>query len=162
MNAKKRHVAQHENILVCYKKQPYYQPQKYKLPDSFKLKSNAKKSSNSRSKAFKISGEASKDYEWKDNGTRYPDTVLEFEMDSVLPIKSAFKKGMHPTQKPVDLFAYLIRTFTKQGELVLDNCIGSGTTAIACLIEKRDFIGFETEQNYHCMALQRIERLQLN
>ena len=64
--------------------------------------------------------------------------------------------GLHPTQKPVDLFRYLIRTYTNEGDLVLDNCLGSGTTAIACLREKRHFIGFEIEKKYFDIATERI------
>ncbi|HHD9693459.1 TPA: site-specific DNA-methyltransferase [Enterococcus faecalis] len=63
----------------------------------------------------------------------------------------------HPTQKPVALFEYLIKTYTNKGDLVLDNCMGSGTTAIACLNTDRDFIGFETNVDYFEKSLQRIE-----
>ena len=65
--------------------------------------------------------------------------------------------GFHPTQKPVALFEYLVRTYTREGELVLDNCMGSGTTAIACLNMERDYIGFETNEEYYQKALKRIE-----
>ena len=64
----------------------------------------------------------------------------------------------HPTQKPVDLLRYLVLTYTNSGMVVLDNCIGSGTTAIACLKEHRHFIGFETNKEYFDKAVQRIER----
>ena len=64
--------------------------------------------------------------------------------------------GLHPTQKPVDLFRYLVRTYTNKGDLVLDNCIGSGTTAIACIREGRNFIGFENDEGYFGIAENRI------
>lgn len=64
---------------------------------------------------------------------------------------------IHPTQKPLDLVRYLVRTFTNKGNVVLDNCIGSGTTAIACLKEKRHFVGFELNEEYYKKALKRIE-----
>lgn len=64
--------------------------------------------------------------------------------------------GLHPTQKPVALFEYLIKTYTNEGDLVLDNCMGSGTTAIACLNLKRKFIGFETDEKYFNIAQKRI------
>ena len=67
------------------------------------------------------------------------------------------KSKIHPTQKPVDLIAYLIRTYTNEGELVLDNCMGSGTTAIACIKERRHFIGFELNKEYYEKSLKRIE-----
>ena len=65
--------------------------------------------------------------------------------------------NIHPTQKPVALFEYLIKTYTNPGELVLDNCMGSGTTAIACMGTKRNFIGFEMDKSYYDIACKRIE-----
>ena len=64
---------------------------------------------------------------------------------------------MHPTQKPVDLLRYLIRTYTNPGDLILDNCMGSGSTAIAAMREGRNFIGFELESKYYDICLKRIE-----
>lgn len=155
LNAKKMHIKQHENVLVIYKKTPTYNPQKYKIDEKFVQKGKAKRKSNQKSKAFKIRGKASENYVYKDDGTRYPDTVLEFE--TVLPFKSVHRKGMHPTEKPVNLFAYLVRTFTNEGAVVLDNCMGSGTTAEACLLEDRKFIGFELESRYYDMTIDRIK-----
>lgn len=66
------------------------------------------------------------------------------------------RNAVHPTQKPVPLFEYLIKTYTNEGETVLDNCMGSGTTAIACLNTKRNFIGFELDEEYYNMSLKRI------
>lgn len=87
-----------------------------------------------------------------DDGTKktytdkFPTSILSYDK----------QKGLHPTQKPVDLFEYLIRTYTKDGELVLDNCIGSGTTAIACKRTNRNFIGIEKEQKYFDIANKRL------
>ena len=69
----------------------------------------------------------------------------------------------HPTQKPVDLIRYLVLTYTNEGDTVLDTCMGSGTTAIACIKEKRHFIGFELNKDYYDKAMKRIdiERRQL-
>ena len=156
LNAKKQHVRQHENVIVIYKKMPVYNPQKYAIDERFVSKGKSKKRNNAKNcKAFNISGKASKEYTYKDDGTRYPDSVLEF-LETVLPIKSTHRKGMHPTEKPVDLVAYLIRTFTNEGDLVLDNCIGSGTTAVAAILEKRNFIGFEMDVDYYNMAMLRV------
>ena len=66
--------------------------------------------------------------------------------------------SLHPTQKPVALFEYLIRTYTNDGETVLDNCMGSGTTAIACLNTNRKFIGFELDKGYFDIANERINK----
>ena len=65
-------------------------------------------------------------------------------------------RGMHPTQKPIELFEYLVRTYSKENDLVLDNCAGSGTTAIACLNTKRQFIVMEKEQKYYDTILKRV------
>jgi site-specific DNA-methyltransferase (adenine-specific) len=83
----------------------------------------------------------------------YPIDLIYFPND---------KNAVHPTQKPVALFEYLIKTYTNEGDTVLDNCIGSGTTAIACLSTKRNFIGIEKEEKYWKIAIDRIEKHKLN
>lgn len=82
---------------------------------------------------------------------------------SELRVPSSWQKfnvevGLHPTQKPVSLFEYLIKTYTDEGSVVLDNCIGSGTTAMACIKTKRDFIGIEKEQEYCEIAERRLSQ----
>jgi len=79
--------------------------------------------------------------------TNYPRSVIKFKSQG---------KTVHPTQKPVPLFEYLIKTYTNENETVLDNCIGSGTTAVACLNANRNFIGIELEQTYVDIANERI------
>jgi len=81
---------------------------------------------------------------------KYPNSIIKIRLDQLRNIK-------HPTQKPVELFKYLIKTYTNENELVLDNCIGSGTTAIACLETNRNFIGMELEPKYVDIANKRIE-----
>ena len=81
--------------------------------------------------------------------TGFPSNVLEYP-------NVVGKKATHPTQKPVDLFEYLIRTYTNENETILDNCMGSGTTAIACLNTNRNFIGFELDETYFDLANERI------
>ena len=87
-------------------------------------------------------------------GTRYPNDIIRFQSEH---------DGFHPTQKPVDLLRYLIRTYSNEGDTILDNCMGSGTTAVACIREKRHFIGFELNKEYFDKACKRIdaERRQL-
>lgn len=75
----------------------------------------------------------------------------------VLKFQKETKHTFHPTQKPVALLEYLVKTYTKPGEIVLDNCMGSGTTAIACLNADRKFIGFETNLDYYNQSLERIK-----
>jgi site-specific DNA-methyltransferase (adenine-specific) len=65
--------------------------------------------------------------------------------------------GLHPTQKPISLFEYLIKTYTNENDVILDNCIGSGTTAIACMNTNRNYIGFELDKKYYDTACDRIE-----
>lgn len=93
---------------------------------------------------YKLSGSTIK----KDNtGLRYPRSVLKVNRQT----------GLHPTQKPVELFEYLIKTYTKEGETVLDHCMGSGTTAIAAINTNRKFIGFETDRIHFEKSIQRIQ-----
>ena len=87
---------------------------------------------------------------YEQRGTGYPTQVIRVDKDS---------KTIHPTQKPVALFEYLIKTYTNEGDLVLDNCIGSGTTAIACINTSRNWIGIEKDEKYVEIANQRIKDL---
>jgi DNA modification methylase len=86
---------------------------------------------------------------YEDNGTRYPTQVLKFKRDTL-------KSNLHPTQKPIALFEWLIKTYSDEGDLILDNCMGSGTTAIACMNTNRDFIGCELDETYYNIASRRI------
>jgi site-specific DNA-methyltransferase (adenine-specific) len=130
----------HENILIFYKRLPHYNPQFTK----------GKPYVTARGERFernfgKFVGAAVT----RNNGFRYPRSVLRIPSEG---------KPLHPTQKPVALFEYLIRTYTNPGDLVLDSCMGSGTTAIACLNTNRRFIGFELDPEYYRMAQERIVR----
>ena len=86
---------------------------------------------------------------YKQEFTNYPKQLIKFPLE---------KGRVHPTQKPVSLFEYLIKTYTNEGETVLDNCIGSGTTAIACINTGRNFIGFELDKHYCDIANARIRK----
>ena len=83
----------------------------------------------------------------KQTQTNYPKNVLTFGVE----------RGLHPTQKPVKLLEYLIRTYTLEGEIVLDNTMGSGSTGVACVKSNRDFIGIELDENYFNIAKERID-----
>ena len=87
--------------------------------------------------------------EWFQEKTGYPSNVLYYDLD---------KEKLHPTQKPIALCEYLIKTYTNEGEIVLDNCIGSGTTAIACINTNRNYIGFELDKEYYEIAKNRINK----
>ena len=140
LNARRNPMKIHENILVFYKKMPNYQPQMREGFKPYSTKGRASKLSDHYMKNFKPSDTGSS------NGERFPISVLQFNIE----------RGLHPTQKPVALFEYLIKTYTSECEVVLDNCMGSGTTAIACINTNRKFIGFELEKKYYDITVERI------
>ena len=140
--AKKQPLRNFEDILVFYKKQPTYNPISFRKKNQRHLKNN---------KECSI-------YQTKRNESfidedRKPTTILEFTSANT---GSNINTTIHPTQKPVALFEYLIKTYTNEGELVLDNCSGSGTTAIACLNSNRHFICIEKDETYYKKSLERI------
>lgn len=128
----------HEIVSVFYKKAPTYNPQMAK-GKPYKCRQGYV--------GEYLSGGKS-DIVTENDGYRYPVSVLSFPIDT----------GIHPTQKPTALLSYLIKTYTNEGETVLDNCMGSGATAIACLHTKRHFIGFELEREYYNIIQSRIKR----
>jgi len=88
----------------------------------------------------------------KNNGTRFPRSIQRFNTDKF--------KSLHPTQKPVALLEYLIKTYTNEGDTVLDNCMGSGSTGVACVNTGRNFIGMELDEKYFNIAQDRINKAQ--
>ena len=139
LNAKKMPLKSHENILVFYKKLPTYNPQM--VGDEVrKIKRNQRKKINNYENFI--------DEKESVYIGRYPKDILKFNKD---------KEKIHPTQKPVGLLEYLIKTYTNDGETVLDNCMGSGSTGIACLNTNRKFIGIELDEKYFEIAKNRIE-----
>lgn len=142
MNAKKQPMFKHENILVFYKKQPVYNPQMQQGKPYTDKRNNERKT-------YMPNGVKTKKVEVKNEGTRYPSTVVKISNGNN-------SKTSHPTQKPVDLFEYLIQTYTNENEVILDNCVGSGTTAVAAINTGRQFIGIERETEYVEIANKRI------
>ena len=104
-----------------------------------------KNSKGHRASAFEARANARESYVQEFTG--YPHSVLEFDVQ---------REGIHPTQKPVALMEYLIRTYTNEGATVLDNTMGSGTTGVACMNTGRDFIGIERDADYFAIAQKRI------
>jgi site-specific DNA-methyltransferase (adenine-specific) len=94
----------------------------------------------------------------KENGEDYNKIYYEKYPITLLHFNKIRQGSLHPTQKPVELCEYLIKTYTNEGDLVLDNCMGSGTTGVACVNTKRSFIGIEKEENYFQIAKERIEK----
>jgi len=134
-----------ETISVFYKKQPTYNPQMKKHEGP--LRSNKVK--NGRIGGIADTGNK-KVKEYKDNGLRYPTQVWKFKRDILT-------SNLHPTQKPILLLEEIIKTYTNEGDLVLDNTMGSGSTGVACLNTNREFIGIEKEEKYFNIAKERIE-----
>lgn len=142
MNAKKMPLKAHENIVVFYSKLPTYNPQ-FTFGKPYKKTRNAKIDTGSNYGKVGINKRTDID----NDGKRYPRSVLEFNREEL---------AIHPTQKPTSLFEYLIKTYTNEGDLVLDNCIGSGTTAVASINTGRNYIGFEIDSSYFKIANKRI------
>ena len=145
--AKKRPLKSHENICVFYKKQPTYNPQ---MTEGTQWHRGGKKDK----KLASVYGQEGKTVVRKG----YSDTTNLKYPKSILTVSNADNTHrVHPTQKPVALLEHLIKTYTNEGEIVLDNCMGSGSTGVACINTKRDFIGIELDNNYFNIAKQRIE-----
>lgn len=147
LNAKKMPLKTHENILIFYNKPPTYNPQftydgkPYKYEKSHIGSTNYGNSSGTNGVI-------------ENDGRRYSKSIIRFKKDKQ-------KTALHPTQKPLALIEYLILTYTKGGDTVLDNCMGSGTTGVACLATGRNFIGMELEQKYFDIATERISNAKL-
>ncbi|ELW90961.1 DNA methylase family protein [Acinetobacter sp. WC-743] len=141
LNAKKQPMRNHEIVSVFYKKQCTYNPQK---TTGHKLK----KSSRGKHLQTDVYGQMNNDYTYEST-ERYPRSIQVFSTDTQ-------NSSFHPTQKPVALCEFLIRTYTNEGETVLDNTMGSSTTGVACVNTGRHFIGIEKEQKYFEIAKERI------
>lgn len=144
-NANRKILNAHENILFFYKKQPTYNRQDFKGEP---YKRNNKKTNGPDDLNFKSDNSG----EWINEGKRAPKSVIK-----VNRVSAGGKKPVHPTQKPTELFEFLIKTYTNEGEIVLDNCMGSGTTAIAAVRTGRNFVGFEREREYVEIANNRLD-----
>ncbi len=137
-----------EDINVFYKRKPLYIPQGLKKLDKPKVKKRKSKISNKDT----IYNEDTLMKEHIVEYTNYPNNVLEFKKES---------KTVHPTQKPVDLLEYLIKTYTMEGDIVLDNCMGSGSVGVATGNTNRKFIGIELDNTYFEIAKNKIEKAYL-
>lgn len=133
-----------EEVVVFYKKQPTYTPQM--VVHTGPKRSNKVKNGTLGSL---IDTGAKKVTEYKDTGFRYPTQVLKFQRDILT-------SNLHPTQKPLALMEYMINTYSSIGDTVLDNCMGSGTTGLACKNLQRNFIGIEKDLEYFNIASDRI------
>ena len=151
--AGKRIMSVHENILLFYAKQPTFNRQFTERKEEDRRKnivSNYEKLTNTSKTELVKNTPETKFANGYDNTKVNPKSIISITK------RMPHKDRLHPTQKPVALFEYLIKTYTNEGDLVLDNCAGSGTTAIACLNTNRQFIVMEKEQKYYDIILKRV------
>lgn len=172
MGAKYQPLKYHENVLVFGKGRVNYSPQKYKVLEIEEIMEMSKKELTNlmKSRDYDRFGKVDRRKTINDSPVRKEDIILKKgyvkkrgkdtgyrNPKSVLKINKEINGLIHPTQKPVALFEYLIKTYSDEGDTVLDNCMGSGTTAIACLNTNRNYIGFELDEEYYNKSLDRIE-----
>ena len=129
-----------EEVCVFYKQCPNYNPQGL-------IKLDKPKHGKKKARADFVYDATTLSNNYTQKYTNYPRQTLEFKCQ---------RDGLHPTQKPVALFEYLIKTYTSEGNVILDSCMGSGTTAVACKNTNRNFIGFEIDEGYWKVACERI------
>lgn len=144
LNAKRMPLKAHELILVFYAGQPTYRPQK--------TEGHVRKVATKRSDTTALYGAQKFAPLPYDSTQRYPRSVLRFASDTR-------KLNLHPTQKPQALLEYLVATYSNEGDTVLDNCMGSGTTGAACQMLGRNFIGIEQDAAYFQIAQERLNKL---
>jgi site-specific DNA-methyltransferase (adenine-specific) len=137
-----------ENIIIFYREQCVFNPQKFEhigKPVTNKIGETARWSVTQSGYS-----QNTKPFEYHDDGTRHPTQVLRINRDNP-------RERVHPTQKPIELLEYLVKTYTNEGDTVLDNCAGSGTTGVACKNLKRNFVGIELDPEYFEIAKHRID-----
>ena len=150
LNANRQPLRQHEEIVIFYKKQPTYNPQftegnpLHGMGSKFKNKKNK----NNNYGSFNSCNNPSADREG--DTKKYPKSILTFS-------RKASCSMLHPTEKSIELCEWLIKTYTNEGDIILDNCMGSGTTGVACKSLNRNFIGYELDENYFNIARDRID-----
>lgn len=154
-NAKKMPMKAHENILVFYNKPPTYNAQKttgHKPTNSYTKKADVQNKT-------EVYGKVKVDVSGGGDTDRYPRSVQVFASDKQ---KNKLDGTIHPTQKPLDLMEMLVKTYTNEGDLVLDNTCGSGTTNLACEKLNRRSIGIELDQKYFDISVKRLNKLYNN
>ena len=144
LNANKMPLRSHEEIAVFYKNPPTYNPQKTKG------KPLHGRGNNLEGRKFNNYGEVKKLVDNEGCTDKFPISILTFS-------KRHASIMLHPTEKPIPLLEYLIKTYSNKGETILDFTMGSGSTGVACCITKRNFIGIELDENYFEIAKKRIE-----
>lgn len=157
LNAKKQPLRKHEDICVFYKKQPTYNPQ---------MTNGEAYDKGIRKDQYTGSYGDFKPRHVKSNGKRYPTDIVAYEeqtIDDFVYVKTAESEGTvyHPTQKPIELGRYLIRTFTNPGDVVLDNACGSGSFLLSAILENRNFIGIEKNEDVLLHKVKEVDYIQI-
>lgn len=145
LNANKMPMKAHENILVFYKHLPIYNPQKTNGHEPIHSYTKYISTQNNT----EIYGRMNKEISGGGETDRFPRSVITFSSDK----QTCY---LHPTQKPVALLEYLIKTYSNENDTILDNCMGSGSTGVACVNTNRNFIGIELDEKYFNIAKERI------
>lgn len=140
LNAKRMPMKCHENVLIFYKKLPTYNPQKTTGHTPVHAFTKHSTDGTNYGKTHSVSGGGSTE--------RYPRDVIQFKWDTQ-------KSAVHPTQKPISAAEYFIKTYTNEGDTVLDSCMGSGSTGVACARLGRNFIGIEKDEKYFNISIDR-------
>ena len=148
LNAKKMPLREHEDIVIFYRKQPTYNPQMTKCLPHERNHSRGRQQGEQTNRCYGEFGRAENII----TDLKYPKSILNFNRPH---------PQIHPTQKPVALIQYLIKTYSNENDLILDNCIGSGTTAVAAIKEKRHFIGMELNKEYYDIACKRVKETKM-
>ena len=152
LNAGRMPLREHEDIMIFYKKLPTYNPQftegkpLHGMGEKFKKVKNNNNNYNDFNSCNNPSANREGDTK------KYPKSILTFP-------RPASSKMLHPTEKPVELLEYLIKTYSNENDVILDNCMGSGSTGVACLNTNRRFIGIELDEKYFNIAKDRLENI---
>ena len=160
MLSDRRHLKVHEDIVIfCKDSNHTYNAVEWEVPEDFIIKRKTNEIFHETNNI--INRSTSGRVRREDTGIRKPISVLPYKVPYSPKSCSKTKNGdyrVHPTQKPIALIEYLVKTYTNKSDTVLDNCMGSGTTGVACVSNDRNFIGIELDKSYFDIAKSRIER----
>ena len=152
LNAGRMPLREHEDIMIFYKKLPTYNPQFTEGKPLHGMGEKFKKVKNNNNNYNDFNSCNNPSANRKGDTKKYPKSILTFP-------RPASSKMLHPTEKPVELLEYLIKTYSNENDVILDNCMGSGSTGVACLNTNRRFIGIELDKNYFNIAKDRLENI---
>lgn len=157
LNAKKQPLRKHEDICIFYKKQPTYNPQ---------MTQGESYDKGFRKDQYTGSYGDFKPRHVKSNGERYPNDIVQYEeqnIDDFIYVKTAESEGpvLHPTQKPIELGRYLIRTYSNPGDIILDNTCGIGSFLLSAILENRKFIGIEKNEDVMLHKVDKIDYIKI-